>query len=218
MEHYWHKRQGNDRLLLIFNGWGFDKHVIRALDRKDYDILLLYNYISLDTMFYKYLSLYRQIDTIAWSFGVPVADRVLSKVKNSINSLIAVNGTLFPVDDDRGIPKRSFTRTLHSMSKDAILLFFNNVFGNSLSIDIRKTILPQRCFQEQLAELFALTDLFSTDDHISCNWNKAIIAQNDRIFPFRNMQRAWGDLACPVSGDHYINFQTLIGFCDDEQN
>ena len=73
MRYKWLNKEGNNKLILFFNGWGMDENVVKHLDVEDYDILMFYDYNTLDTDFsWELLNIYHEKNLIAWSMGVMV--------------------------------------------------------------------------------------------------------------------------------------------------
>lgn len=209
MKHYWHKKQNHSCLLLIFNGWGCDAHILNNLEKDNYDILLFYDYTTLETDLSEQLQHYKHIDVLAWSLGVYAADTALSGVKN-IRKQVALNGTLYPVNDQKGIPRKIFEKTLQELNEHTVKTFFQKIAGTEHFDKPPTCVFSRRSFQSQFSELVSLAHSF-THTHIpQTQWDLALIAVNDRIFPYRNMQRAWGKLSYPIKGNHYVDFQKII--------
>ena len=45
------KQRKTKKIILFFNGWGMDENVVNHLNSEDYDVLMFYDYNSLDTDF-----------------------------------------------------------------------------------------------------------------------------------------------------------------------
>jgi len=206
---YWHKKENNKKLLLIFNGWGCDYNIISGLDKKDYDILVVYNYTILEPEKLECTGNYSKVDIIAWSFGVIIADICLNKIYN-LDKLIAVNGTLQPVDNKKGIPETIFQKTIEGFDDLTKKKFFIRMMGGTTRYNKYSKYLPERCTEDQLSELKAL-GIIANRKYNRCNkaWSHSIIAKSDRIFPFDNLQRAWPENAYPIEGDHFLEFQHI---------
>lgn len=108
-----YKKEGNPRLLLFFAGWGSDEHLFRRPVAEGYDYLLCFDYRTLD-FDYSLLDGYREIRLLAWSMGVWVAGQILSGRTYPWEMKLAVNGTPFPIDDQRGIAEAVFHGTLEN--------------------------------------------------------------------------------------------------------
>ena len=79
MKYKWlNKEVNNSKLILFFNGWGMDENVVKHLDVEDYDVLMFYDYNTLDTDFdFNSLNFYHEKNLIAWSMGVMI-DSIIS--------------------------------------------------------------------------------------------------------------------------------------------
>ncbi|MDE6050437.1 MAG: DUF452 family protein, partial [Paramuribaculum sp.] len=114
----------SDRLILLFAGWGMDARPLRKLTHRDYDIAVAFDYRNLTSDNLGLLDNYREICVIAWSFGVPAAHAFLAgRPDLPVTARIAVNGTLQPVDDLRGIPRAIFEGTLNGLSAATLTKF-----------------------------------------------------------------------------------------------
>ena len=51
MEYKWLNNKNNNKIIIFFNGWGMDESVVSHLNPADFDILMFYDYNSLDTNF-----------------------------------------------------------------------------------------------------------------------------------------------------------------------
>ena len=51
MKYKWLNRRENKKIILFFNGWGMDENVVKHLDSEDYDVLMFFDYKTLDTDF-----------------------------------------------------------------------------------------------------------------------------------------------------------------------
>ena len=65
----------NKELIVFFNGWGFDEDVVRTLDAKDFDVIVIYDYQNLDFDFsHINFKKYEKKHLICWSMGVIVSN------------------------------------------------------------------------------------------------------------------------------------------------
>lgn len=209
MKLYWHKRKNNNKLILLFNGWGCDENIVSGIDKAGYDLLLVYDYTTVEPEKLQCTEAYQQVDVIAWSFGVPVANDCLETIPN-IGKRIAVNGTLRPIDDEYGIPTAIFQKTLQGYNDQARRKFFIRIMGGISQYAINECYLPQRTTESQLQELKALAARAGKPHHKDNKWDIAVISLEDKIFPSTNMRNAWGAIACLIEGDHFVSFQQLI--------
>lgn len=177
MKYKWLNKKNNEKLIIFFNGWGMDENVVKHLDPQDFDVVMLYDYNSLEIDFSfaegcgtKYL--------VAWSMGVMVA----TLFELDYKSKTAINGTLSPIHNEFGIPERIYNLTLRGFSPSGCEKFIQNmgIIGD-LSID--------REFEEQKSELSALKNYKSNTDF---EYNRVIISSDDKIIPTANQVKFWG--------------------------
>ena len=101
MKYKWLNKNNNQKLIVFFNGWGMDENVVKHLDTEDYDVLMFYDYNTLDSDFdFSLINNYRQKNIIAWSMGVMVAACLapLLDFSQGEETCTAINGTLKPID------------------------------------------------------------------------------------------------------------------------
>lgn len=183
--------EGNAHLVLFFAGWGMDEQVFMDYRRQGSDLLICYDYRSLD-FDASSLGRYDTIDVVAWSMGVWVASHVLSNQSLKIRYSIACNGTLYPVDDERGIAQAVFQGTHDGLSEASLWKFFRRMCGTNLSLESFRERAPKRSVQELKDELLAINELYRKNKGVlTLIWNKAIIGVDDRIFLTSNQQKAW---------------------------
>ena len=90
MKYKWLNKNNNSKLILFFNGWGMDECVVNHLKTDDYDVLMFYDYNSIETDFnFKAINLYKTKHLVAWSMGVMIA----SLFEVDYTSKTAINGT-----------------------------------------------------------------------------------------------------------------------------
>ena len=111
----------NQRLILIFLGWGMDAAPFSSLSKPGYDIMLLSDYSGFrpdeDTdLLAASICNYQEIVVMAWSFGVRIAADFLAgwRRKLPITRAVAINGTTEHISDSCGIPLRIFQGTLET--------------------------------------------------------------------------------------------------------
>ena len=186
------KYEGNERLLLLFAGWGVDERLFCTPVAEGYDFLLCYDYRTLNFDF-SFISKYKSIRLAAWSMGVWVAGKILANVCLPYEMKLAFNGTPFPIDDERGIPFSIFQGTLQNMSEAVLFKFRRRMCGTSDEMKCFMTNVPLRSWIEIGEELSALQQFVMEEDKaVSVSfWNKVYIGLKDRIFPIENQRKAW---------------------------
>ena len=204
MKYKWLNQKNNKKLIVFFNGWGMDECVVNHLLPEDYDILMFYDYNTLETDFdFKNICHYSQKHLVAWSMGVMIA----TLFDIDYLSKTAINGTLKPIDDRFGIPNRIYDLTLRGFSPKGAERFIKSMYSESSS-DIYP---PKREFENQKSELEALTHYEANQDF---KYDRIIISSKDRIIPTKNQCAFWG--AKPdIEGGHapfnlYKNWSELL--------
>ena len=181
MKYEWLNRENNSEIIVFFNGWGMDENIVSHLDFDGYDVLMFYDYNSLETDFdFSLLNKYSKRYLTAWSMGVMTA--TLFDIDYA--SKTAINGTLKPIDDNFGIPKRIYNLTVKNFSESGAEKFIKNMFS-------RTTVLPKinRDFENIKTELSALLNYEAKQDF---TYDRIILSSNDMIIPTKNQSAFWG--------------------------
>lgn len=151
---------------------------------------------------------------MAWSFGVPAANAFLrSRPELPVTARIAVNGTLHPVDDLRGIPEAIFKGTLDGLSPAVLTKFRRRMCGSSEAFVKFSLKVPERTDIAELAdELRAIRRLPDPDGDDRLRWDTVVVADSDRIIPTDNQYRAWEGHPCiiTISGSHLPDFDSIL--------
>lgn len=181
MEYKWLNNKNNNKIIIFFNGWGMDESVVSHLDPADFDILMFYDYNSLDTNFdFSTLNKYTERYLVSWSMGVMTA--TLFEIK--YDSTTAVNGTLKPIDNKFGIPERIYDLTLRGFNEKGAEKFIANMFDTNCELPKIK-----RSFESQKSELAALKEYKANKKF---KYTKVFISDNDKIIPTKNQTAFWG--------------------------
>jgi len=163
------------RLILFFTGWGMDPEPFRELRRDGYDVLVVYDYVIADgdvECLAAKLEGYAEIVVVAWSFGVFFANLILKGRGLPVSAAIAVNGTLYPVDDRRGIPHRVFALTLRTLSEKSVKFFNQRMCGPLY--DTFAANAPQRDIESLRKELEVFATSFPDIDREPDFWTRVI--------------------------------------------
>ena len=181
MKYKWLNQGNNKKLIIFFNGWGMDECVVSHLETEDYDVLMFYDYNSLETDFdFENIFPYTQKYLVAWSMGVMTA----SLFNINYVSKTAINGTLKPIDDMFGIPKRIYDLTLKGFSPKGAEKFIQSMYHENC-----KYTYPKREFENQKSELEALTHYEANEDF---KYDRVILSSYDKIIPTKNQTAFWG--------------------------
>lgn len=196
MQYHWlNQKDGNKKLLLFFCGWSFDYKPFERLACNDYDVLMLYDYNDLSIPI-EILG-YEEYFLITWSMGVFVAYLLKEKLPE-FKEKIAINGTPFPVDNEKGIPIKTFDLTLKYVDTGLQGKFQRNLFKTEEEFQKYLQNPVAREIPNQTSELVSLKKLIDkTDVDYKKYYNRAIISNTDKIIPTRNQHNCW-DNVCPV--------------------
>lgn len=189
MEYKWLNKNQNREIIVFFNGWGMDGSVVKHLQFDNYDVLMFYDYNTLDTDFdFPTLNFYEKRHLISWSMGVMTA--TLFNIK--YDSATAVNGTLKPIDNSFGIPEKIYDLTLKGFSEKGAERFIKNMFDTECP-------LPEvnRDFENRKSELFALKQYKANENF---KYSRVLISDNDKIIPTKNQIAFWNKEANIKSG------------------
>jgi len=222
MKYDWLHRTGNSKLLLFFCGWGNDSSPFEPLVAKEYDVLCLHSYHNPQSCpVGEIMESYGSVYVVAWSMGVLQAEQVLAGTGAQIEKALAVNGTLFPVSDDYGIPRRAYMLTVRSFSEAARNSFFLRMCGSRSTFARYSEHLPQRDVGEQKDELvFHQNQSAQFGQEHTRLFTHVLLGREDQIFPFENMQRFWSGFANVrvEPWPHFVFYQfdtwdDLLGSC-----
>lgn len=223
MKHEFLRKDDNRKLLLFFSGWGSAPCLFREYGiAEGHDCLMCYDY---DDLFFDRALLegYGQVDVVAWSFGVYVADTVCRDTDAVWGSAVAFGGTTVPVDDSLGIPVAVFEGTLENMSEQVLHKFRRRMCGKGLEHFMSHV--PERQLDGLKAELAALgaaalgaaaRTAGSSRQASGFHWTKAVAGRGDLIFPFANQCMAWEEAGVELVQEdaaHYDvrTFERLLG-------
>lgn len=186
------KKEGNPNLLLFFAGWGADEKLFDYPICEGYDCLLCFDYRETtfdDTL----LNGYTSIRLMAWAMGVWMAAYTLSGLALTYENRLAINGTLYPIHAEKGIPPAVFQGTLSRFSAVTLSKFRRRMCGTTEGVKQFLSHEPYRTLEELQEELACLEKRILESENFLFNWDKAIIGTNDYIFPASNQQNAWQD-------------------------
>lgn len=199
---------GNARLILIFTGWSCSPSLHSDLEMDGWDIAVAYDYFSFDFPA-DILDSYNTIYLFAWSLGVAAASASLDG--NKITKAIAINGSLLPVNDHRGIPDHIFRGTSENLNPRNLEKFRLRMCGSSA----RYKELSDQWEDTDIEALRNTLNNFIGRDyrHSTIVWKKAYISSSDAIFPPENLKLAWDEANVPVvaiNEPHIPDFHRII--------
>lgn len=184
-----HKGSKHHSLIVFFAGWGMDDKPFRSLPSNGCDVLVCYDYTDLTPVALPGNE-YSTIFVFAWSFGVYAATLQMINGGLHPNLAIAINGTMFPIDDTKGIPSAIFNSTLEHLSEESLRKFRLRMCGSRALFASFSEHLPDRSINSLRDELIAVKQSYATQ-HPLIQWDKAYISSEDRIFPPENQERGW---------------------------
>lgn len=195
---------------MIFAGWGMDSRPFEQLHRPGYDVAVVWDYCSF-TYDWSWTDVYGEICIIAWSFGVYASAIASSSLKSKVTLNIAVNGTLYPCDDSRGIPQAIFEGTIDGLCEQSLIKFYRRMCGSFSSYRSFESIMPERNIDELRDELKAFLPKNIPALNESVRFDLAIIGDSDAIIPPDNQKRAWSETEqYIVDQPHLMDFQNII--------
>ncbi len=213
---YTPKSPSERRVILLFAGWGMDAGHFCDINAHGYDMMVAYDYsdgADVDGVTLDALKIYSEIVVIGWSFGVPVANRFISRYDSSlpITLTIAVNGTLWPVDDLRGIPVAIFRGTLDGLSERTLEKFRRRMTRSSEALSKFLMREPARSLESLRRELIAIEALPAPTP---ARWDIALVSSDDRIIPPAAQLQAWREAEAAdittVDGSHYPDLSSIF--------
>ena len=190
MKYKWLSFNKSDKLIVFFNGWGMDENVVSFLDTDGYDVVVLYDYNTLD--FDIDFSGYSEKHIVCWSMGVMIAG--VNEVKNIVDgakSITAVCGTPYPINDEYGIPTKIYDLTINGFYDKSSEKFVKRMF---LGKDV-PVVITKRSLESQKSELIKLKD-YRYENNL--HFDKVIVSEKDVIIPTKNQMNFWKEHNVPV--------------------
>lgn len=197
------RRSGSSVLELFFAGWGMDSRPFAWAADSPYtaecDFAVCYDYTGLNlhdtelnaaVLARADVCAYSEVRVRAWSLGVYAASVVLPVMGCAVSDAVAINGTLWPVDDELGIPHAVYDATAASLCAESLERFNRRMCGGHKAVfEARK---PLRTVDSLRAELLYIRHCAADRGRAQfTGWTKAVLSRRDKIFPIANMRRAW---------------------------
>lgn len=181
---------GEDRLLVFFNGWSRDAHSAPRLDAGGFDVLEVSDYTTPDSDLKEKLRPYSRIHLAAWSLGVWAAARAFRELPVRLESALAINGTLRPVDAAFGIAPDIFAGTIENWDDESARSRFLRRMAGSAA-ELTALPVPDRTPESQKNELAALQEAILAESSLPALFTRAVIGSRDRIFPASAQKAFW---------------------------
>ncbi len=208
-----HQSPGCHRLILIFAGWSTDTSLYASIKKKDWDVAIVSDYLTLDFSS-EILKTYSTIYLYCWSLGVWAASNVIDQ--KYITRAFAINGTEHPVSDIHGIPKKIFQGTAETLSDRNLLKFRKRLLGQEYADRLPELEKCNSSIKKLSDELFAIMKLSDSPNFSHIRWERVYIGREDKIFPPQNQKRAWEAIQfrckeiCFLNAPHYIDLQEIV--------
>ncbi len=214
---HWLHKNGNEKLLLFFHGWGMDDSLLADWPVPGFDVMTVFDYTEVAKL--PDLSGYSELHLAAWSLGVRAAAEALAGTSYRFATATAFNGTLRPVDAEYGIDPAVFAGTVANWSDEkARDRFFRRLAGSS------EFPRPERSWESQREELAALDVRFRMVPTLPNPFRAAWIGGRDRIIPAAAQRKFWKEADVPVTENAeaphnlFAAFQSFEELANAEQN
>jgi biotin synthesis protein BioG len=191
MKAQWLQRDGADELIVVFGGWALGAAPFAHLGGET-DVLLLTDYRRLD-FDPEPLRPYARRSLIAYSFGVGGTGHALASKELDFDRMIAVCGSLHPVDERLGIPPERARQTADQLTETSLRQFSRRAGAP----------LPEA------SDIPALRDelhaVIARGPAPHPGFDRIWLGRNDRIFPPENLEAAWreqSDRVCWLDAGH----------------
>ncbi len=203
----------NDKLVIFFNGFGMDINPFRILLNSNLTILHINKYYDLNFEEIKNISKnFSNKIILSYSLGVYFAGVFLSENSLNFKEVIAINGTLEPINTNYGIAPKMYDLTIKHFDEKGRQNFYRNMFYEMN--DYQKFIenQPNRIFIEQKNELITIKKIISDkNSKISRDlFTKIFVSKYDKIIPTKSQVNYWGKVEFIDSGHFpFYSFDVL---------
>ncbi|MDR0333509.1 MAG: DUF452 family protein [Dysgonamonadaceae bacterium] len=197
------RQDNSDNLTLIFVGWGMSSSDFRFMcepvetrrstslqNQCAISVLICSDYRTLD-FDTDILKPYNDIRLIGYSLGVWAASYAFREKEIAFSEKIAVNGTKYPIDNERGIPPKIYEGTEQSLSDASLRKFFLRMCRIRENFEQFTANMKEKNISHLKEELRVIQQLSMQYDVSGFQWDKAIISTKDAIFPTENQRKAW---------------------------
>jgi biotin synthesis protein BioG len=224
MKTYISRREKNNKLIVVYGGWGTDENVFTPLCNGEFDFILFYNYSADEAFVLPEIKTYEKVTLIGWSIGVWAAEYLSPRTGIKPDVTIAVNGTPIPADDHYGIPLREFESTMNNISEENMENYYLRLFGDRKTYKANLNRIPVRTPKSLNDELRWLYNRMMEQKDPGFKWDYAVISSKDKIFPTKNLlsywQREQGTKKIILPDSHYSfhKWETYLDFISFVEN
>jgi pimeloyl-[acyl-carrier protein] methyl ester esterase len=217
------QQKGASSCILFFSGWGMDPTPFRIVPAVGHDLLMFHDYREMDRDRIGDMipAGYRQLHLLAWSMGVWAAGFLLEPFRDRFASAAAVNGTVTPIDDRRGIGAGAYEEMLGNFSPKTLDAFYQSMFTDRRESENFLRNRPRRPLDTILEELVVLRRAYLEHGPAQDIFTRKIVGSRDRIFTARCQVRAWGRDNCTVLPLPHFPFYAMPdwhSFCGNANN
>ncbi len=192
----WLHRHQEPVCLVFFAGWGMDARPFTLLGAGGVDVCMLSGYRRLEPPVLAELQQYEEVILLAWSFGVWMAAQVCPwPIRAACSEVIALGGTLQPVDARFGLAPARFDAILAGFNAENLHAFYRAMFDDPAHLELFLENAPRRGLDDLRAELAFLHQASLETPTALDIFSQHVITARDRIFSGRNQARAWGKAA-----------------------
>jgi len=186
----WIQDTGSPRLLLVFLGWGMDPAPVAHLipvPGEDTGLLWDYRDLTLPAGLAERCQRAEAVRVLAWSWGVWVCGTLQPHVLGPLGQALAVNGTLAPLDPDRGIRPRFLTSPVSDRTLPTV---WHAMAPSGPARNAFQAALPGRVAHELWEER---TQLTAAAAHLPVPFpfHHALISRRDQVIPPEAQLRQW---------------------------
>ncbi|MBP3298506.1 MAG: DUF452 family protein [Muribaculaceae bacterium] len=202
-------KTGSGKLILIAAGWGTSTAAYAHIAMPGWDVAVLWG-IDDSAPDWSRLQRYHTIYLYAWSLGVSMAERSLPPSLR-LTAAYAVNGTVTPYDDERGIPRDIFDGTCQRLDERNLRKFRMRMFDDISQFRIAEQSLLTPTGIDGLRDELRRVILRGSPAY-PIVWTKTFVGMRDRIFPPCNQLRAWDGVTeiIRMEEPHYIDLQRIV--------
>lgn len=204
-------KSGASRLILIYADWATDWHLFAGLEHEGYDIAVISNYTDLSFKWKPFFE-YDEIVLIGWGFGVFAASLTAHEIMPRVSLSIAVNGTLDPVNNTRGMHLSLFDKLKNTLTPSMLWQYWRRMASTSEQYAHMLDCRPARTLSSLVDELVAIDAQLVFHVPPITDWHLALVSRYDVIFPADNQRMAW-DEVCPIvvmNQAHFPDFKDIF--------
>ncbi|RDU59624.1 pimeloyl-ACP methyl esterase BioG family protein [Helicobacter marmotae] len=197
--HFLHHASQNKDLILFFAGFASHPSHFAHLSSQC-SVLMVYDYtqFSFDE---NVLKDFENITLIAFSMGVCVASKLLknTNINTKIKQKIAINGTNFGIDKQKGIHPVLFMQTMKSFNLSD---FKKALFGRHLIKAKDFVFKEEESLKKELESLFEFVKKQDERDFV---WDKIYASCEDKIFPPKALCACFSNINL-LEEEHFVFF------------